>query len=419
MNKIWLVTRHEFMVTTGRLSFRIVASIVPLLAVLGLLGIGLFQAVSDSAPTVPVTAGFIDRTIGPDGDPVFNAFFEQGAVTFVPLSDEETAIRALLRGAIDQLYVIPESYLVDGVINEIKVESSGIARVAGGSGSNLNTTPLGQFILNNLFVGTVGTERAQRVLVPYTLATTEVDETGAIVDDQPDIGQTLLFLAIAVLLIVSIFTTTGYLLQGLNEEKEGRIMEVLLSSVKPEQLMLGKLLGLGAAGLVQMTIWTLTGIGFVIILDAFVGLPAGATFVPSPGGAIIAVLYFVLGYFFFGTLMAALGAVTTSQREAGQVTFLMVLPGVAPLWVLQVLLEDPEGLLARSLSFIPFTAPLVGLVRVGVDGMGTTDLVVSLTLLAAGVALAMLFTVRLFRAYLLMFGQRPSAAHILRTLRGA
>ncbi|MEE8518649.1 MAG: ABC transporter permease, partial [Dehalococcoidia bacterium] len=419
MNKVWLITRHEFQITTSRTSFRLVASIVPVLAVLGLLGAGLFQAISDDGPRELVTAGFVDPTVGPDGDPIFNAFFEQGEVTFAPHPDIETAIRALLRGRIDLLYVIPEDFLSTGVVQEIKAETSGIALVTSGAGSNLNTTPLGQFILNNLFVGAVGTERAQRVLVPYTLTTTEVDETGVVVLDELDRGRLLLFLGIAVLLVISIFTTTSYLLQGLNEEKESRVMEVLLSSVKPEQLMLGKLLGLGAAGLTQMAIWTLSGVGFVIAYDAFVGLPAGVTIMPSPGGLAIALLYFVLGYFFYGTLMAALGAVTTSQREAGQVTFLMVLPGVAPLWVLPVLLQEPEGTLARTLSFIPFSAPLVGLLRVGVDGMSTADLIGSLAALAIGVALATLFTLRLFRAYLLMSGQRPSLGHILRTVRGA
>jgi ABC-2 type transport system permease protein len=232
-------------------------------------------------------------------------------------------------------------------------------------------------------------------------------------------GRLIFFFAIAVALIVSTFTTSGDLLQGLNEEKENRIMEVLLSSVRPEQLMLGKLVGLGGAGLAQVLVWTLSGVGFIAVLDAMVSLPEGLVVAPSVGALAIALVYFVRGYFFFGTLMAALDAVTTSQREAGQVTFPVVLPGVAPFWFMEESVSDPEGLVSRVLSLIPFTAPLVGLVRLSVDGMSVVDLMANLAVLAVSVALAMVLTVRLSRAYLLMFGQRPSLGQIFRTLRGA
>jgi ABC-2 type transport system permease protein len=138
-----------------------------------------------------------------------------------------------------------------------------------------------------------------------------------------------------------------------------------------------------------------------------------------PLGIAAAVLYFILGYFFFGTLMAALGAVTTSQREAGQVTFLVVLPGVAPLWFITPIIENPDGMLARVLSYVPFTAPVTSLARLGASGMGVIEVILSLLVLTASVGVVMWLTTRLFRAYLLMFGQRPGIVQILKTLRSA
>jgi ABC-2 type transport system permease protein len=92
---------------------------------------------------------------------------------------------------------------------------------------------------------------------------------------------------------------------------------------------------------------------------------------------------------------------------------------VAPLWFITQMVENPEGMLARAASFIPFSAPLASLVRLGVDGMSIMDLAISILLLASSVVLVMWLTARLFRAYLLMYGQRPGLRSIFKTLRNA
>ena len=136
-------------------------------------------------------------------------------------------------------------------------------------------------------------------------------------------------------------------------------MEVLLSSIKPEHLMFGKLIGLGAASLLQFAVWIVAGAGFLLALNLIIDLPFELTreLVPSPGRLLVAFAYFLLGYALVGTLLAAIGAVTTNQRQAGNITAFVILPAVAPMWFMVVLLEDPEGTLARVLSFVPITAP--------------------------------------------------------------
>ena len=418
MRKAWLIARHEFLVTTGRVSYRIFAGMVPLLALLALAAIALWQAIGVDEPAEVVQAGFVDLTVGADGNPIFTSFFDSGNTTFVPYDDESAGTLALLDGTLDKFYVIPADYLSSGLVVEVRREQPGLGSLSE-QGGNPNTTPLGRFLLNNLFVGSVGTAQANRVLVPFQLAIVEVDETGQVVVDPVERGRVLFFLGFGVLLIVSVFATSGYLLQGLSEEKENRIMEVLLSSVKPHQLMMGKLFGLGAAGLLQMLIWAVAAVLFNVALGWIVEVPDSLSLAPSFLGTVAGVAYFLLGYLFFATLMAALGAVTTSQREASQITFIVVLPGVAPMWFIEQLIENPDGGLARTLSFIPFSAPMASLVRLGVDGIGVVELLASLVVLACSVALAMWLTVRLFRAYLLTYGQRPGLRQILRTLRGA
>ncbi len=415
-SKTWLVARHEFAVTIGRLGFRIFAAAVPVLALLALIGIGVFDAVrggdepSGSArePSVEVTrVGYVDFSAGEDGQPLFTSFHEQDGVSFAPYADEDAGSSALQTGEIDALYVFPRDFLETGSVVRIRMEDGG-----GGAGAD----ELRRFVLSNLVAEEVSEQQLERVIKPNSVSTVELSESGAPVEqDEFDGGEFLFSFGAGMLLLVSVLTAAGYLLQGLSEEKENRIMEVLLSSLKPEQLMFGKLVGLGGAGLLQMAVWTASLVAFLLALGRIVDLPVELS-APSVETLGVALAYFLLGYALLGTVQAALGVVTTNQKEANNIAVFVVLPAVSPMWFLAVLIEHPDGVLAQVLSYVPFTAPLTGLIRFGTGGTGLGEVALSLGVLAAFAVLAVLLTARLFRAYLLMYGQRPGVRHILRTL---
>ena len=414
-SKTWLVARHEFAVTIGRLGFRIFAAAVPVLAVLVLIGTGIFQTVrggdepSDDAgqPSAEVTrVGYVDLTAGEDGRPLFTSFREQDGVVFTPYTDEDAGRAALQAEDITALYLFPRDFLQTGSVVRVRMADGG-----GGAGP----AALRSFVLSNLVAGEVSEQRLERVIRPYSVTTIELSESGVSIEGEDDGAGFLFSFGAGMLLIMSVLTAAGYLLQGLSEEKENRIMEVLLSSLKPEQLMFGKLLGLGAAGLLQMAIWTASLVAFLLVLNRVVDVPVELS-VPSVGAVAVALAYFLLGYAFLGTIQAALGVVTTNQKEANNIAVFVVLPAVSPMWFLAVLIEHPDGVLARVLSFVPFTAPLTGLIRFGADASGPADVALNLGVLAAFTTVAVLLTARLFRAYLLMYGQRPRIGHILRTL---
>ena len=415
-SKTWLVARHEFAVTVGRLGFRIFAAAVPVLAVLALIGIGVFDAVRGGdepsggagEPAADVTrVGYVDLSVGEDGQPLFTAFREQDGVSFAPYADENTGRAALHAEEIDALYLFPRDFLDTGSVVRVRMEDSG-----GGAGADA----LRRFVLSNIVAQEVSEQQLERVIRPYSVATVELSESGAPVEEEGfDGGEFLFSFGAGMLLIVSVLTAAGYLLQGLSEEKENRIMEVLLSSLKPEQLMFGKLLGLGGAGLLQMAVWTAALVAFLLAVGRIVDLPVELS-TPSIETLGVALAYFLLGYAFLGTIQAALGVVTTNLKEANNIAVFVVLPAVSPMWFLTVLIEHPDGVLARVLGLVPFTAPLTGLVRFGVGGMGLAEVALNLGALAAFTALAVLLTARLFRAYLLVYGQRPGVRHVLRTL---
>ncbi|MDE2837986.1 MAG: ABC transporter permease [Chloroflexota bacterium] len=415
-SKTWLVARHEFAVTTGRLGFRIFAAAVPVLALLALIGIGVFEAVrggdepsgSERQPAADaIRVGYVDLSVGEDGRSLFTSFQEQDGVSFAPYRDEGAGSAALQAEEIDALYVFPRDFLQTGLVVRMRMEDSD-----GGA----STDALRRFVLSNLVAEKVGDQELERVVRPYTLATVELSESGTLVEEDGSDGAEFLFsFGAGMLLIMSVLTASGYLLQGLSEEKENRIMEVLLSSLRPEQLMFGKLLGLGAAGLLQMAAWTASLVAFLLLLGRIVDLPFELS-TPSADTLVVALAYFLLGYAFFGTVQAALGVITTNQKEANNIAVFVVLPAVSPFWFSAVLFEHPDGILAQVLSLVPFTAPLTGLLRFGAGAISPAGTALSLGVLAAFTALAVLLTVRLFRAYLLMYGQRPRVGHILQTL---
>ena len=424
MRKTWLVARHEFSVTTGRLSYRAFVALVPALVILGLAAAAIFQAVSaddapgDGAPSAAPDAetlfGYVDGAAGADGQPLFSRFRQQADARFTLYADEQAATRDLLAGRIERLFIFPADFLATGRIVEMREERPGLFD-SGGSGGN---NALRRFVAQNLFDGQVSADLLDRAVTPYRLSVVEVSDSGAPADDDDGIIDAPLFMAVGVLFIVSAFTASGYLLQGLTEEKENRMMEVLLSSIDPEHLMYGKLIGLGAAGLAQIAVWAASLVALALALGAIMDWPIDLARLPSLGNAAAALAYFVLGYALIGALLAAIGAITTNQRQASNITALVIVPAIAPMWFMFTLLENPDSTLARTLSFIPITAPVTSLMRLGLGGMSGWDVALSLAILAAGVAAAIALTARVFRAYLLTYGQPPRLGHLLRTLRG-
>ena len=405
MNKALIVARHELATMLSRTSFRVMTALVPvamLLMIIGVAGYALLTA-DDDAPESR-TVGYVD-TAG-----VITGYEQLGITTYTPYTNEIVARTAVAAGDVDIAYVILPTYLVTGTVHEITQSEGGLGLETGGSRSAFR-----DFLRANLVADMGDDARAGRVIAPAFFVTVEIDEEGEAVADDFDASTLIFFMVMAFAIIFSILTITGYLLQGLNEEKENRVMEILLSTVSPDQLMLGKLLGLGAAGMVQMAVWGGSFVGLLLGVTQFVdGIPT-FTLPPLPL-ILVAIAYFLLGYAFFAALMAALGAVTTSQRESQQLTIIVILPAVAPFWFSFAVLENANGLLAQVMTYIPFTAPTMSLARLALDGMGPVEIVASLLVLSFSVFVAVKIAQRLFRSYLLVYGHRPPLKQLARTV---
>ncbi|HEX5830133.1 MAG TPA: ABC transporter permease [Gemmatimonadaceae bacterium] len=229
-------------------------------------------------------------------------------------------------------------------------------------------------------------------------------------------------LALALLLYVTIFIYGQTVLRGVMEEKQTRVAEVVVSSVSSEQLLLGKVLGVAAVGLVQLALWAVLGYAMLRLRTAALdALGIGATAIPLPGlePRLLAILagFFLLGYLFYASLFATIGAVVTSEQEAQQAQIPVAMFLIISIAFLQPILAEPDGKLAVMLSIIPFSAPIIMPLRMSLVTVPVWQIVVSLLELGLGCWVAVWLAARIYRTGLLMYGKQPTLREVLRWVR--
>jgi ABC-2 type transport system permease protein len=201
-------------------------------------------------------------------------------------------------------------------------------------------------------------------------------------------------------------------------EKTSRVFEVLLASTKPESLMLGKLLGVGAVGLTQMAVW----IFFILLLSSSslwmnMGLGGLASYGLTPLRLIFFVLYFLLGFFFYSSLSAGLGATVSQESEVQQFSMLIVLPQVIGIVLIVYILSNPGALPVVLLSLFPPCTPIVMTLRMAAMPVPAWQLALSLILMVLSIYGMAWFASRIYRVGILMYGKRPTLPEMLRWLR--
>lgn len=210
---------------------------------------------------------------------------------------------------------------------------------------------------------------------------------------------------------------SGYMLRSVSREKENRTMEVLLVSLEPRQLMLGKILGLGLVTLVQMAIWVGGG---VLVFSGRIDISVLAGSIDFPANFLLwALLFFLAGYFLYGALMGMVGALAPNAREAGQFTFVVLLPLLAPLWLNSALTQNPNGTLAVVFSLFPFTAPITMMTRLAAGRLPLWQPLVSLAGLIVTAYLCVALSARSFRADTLLSAAPLSWQRLRREWRSA
>ena len=304
--------------------------------------------------------------------------------------------------------------------------ASGDARYAG-----RNTTAifamqrLERSLQSELLVQRMG-ERGIDAEIGRQLAATKVDISTEQLSDKGRGGSgklNLVFgMAVALLLYMMVFVYGLNVLRGVLEEKQTRVAEVVIASIAPARLLIGKVIGVGSVGLTQMVIWFATSALLWQArapLFARFGIDAAPMAFPEITALQVGALlvFFVAGFLFYAGLFAAAGATVGSEQEAQQAQMPIVLLLVSSITLAQNILMQPEGSLARIMSMLPHSAPIIMPLRMTVAPVPISELVTSLLSVSVGAIVSIWLASRIYRVGLLMYGKRPSFKEVLTWVR--
>lgn len=412
MWKIFFVLRHEIVTLITRFSFWFGAVGVPLIA---FLIYGAAGAINNSSGSGQDIASTISQVFTESDQQLPSGYVDQGDLirelpSFMPaeqylrFSDEGAARQALDAGEIDAYFVIAPDYVQSG---EITVYSQRFEL------DTLDNPDVIESALEyNLLQG--NPELFAQVQVPMRLE--EVSLSPAPVRDQDNALTFFLPYGVTLIFYIMIMGSATLMLNSVSKEKENRIIEILMSSITPTQLLTGKMIGLGLVGLFQLVIWGGSAFTILTLSGRTFNLPP--EFQLSPDILLWGVIYFILGYMLYGCLMSGLGALVPNIREASQATFIVILPLIVPLFFISILIEEPNGTLALVLSLFPLTSPVTMMLRLAATLVPIWQLLLSIGLLILTVALAIRSAAGMFRAQTLLSGQEFKVKTFLLALVG-
>jgi ABC-2 type transport system permease protein len=262
--------------------------------------------------------------------------------------------------------------------------------------------------------GVSGTQ-ADELLQPVKLETMHLEagkETKA-----NDRGMFFAIFAMVMLLYTAVIFYGVSVMRAVLEEKNSRVMEVLLSSATSTELMAGKLIGVGAVGLTQIVIWI--AMAGVYALPALAANASTGEIHIAPLTLAAFALFFLLGYLLFSSIYAAIGAVITSEQEGQQLQFIIILPLIVSVFMMGPVMRAPDAPVAVWTSMVPFFSPVLMYLRIAVQPPPAWQIALSLALLVGTIAGILILCARIYRIGILMYGKRPTLPEIVKWLKYA
>ena len=398
-----IVARRDYLRTVRRRGFIVGTLLLPLGLGLVFMISGLASAGAANGPSAAEVQLLIVNESG------LTISFDPTALPNVELLGRAGADTRLASGRASEYYRIPASYPTLPAVDLIEAPQHGPGLES--SQRQASQQQLLEALLREALLTDSNLTAAERNRVIAPVQINARTTTGEPVSDAAVVASFLVPFAFTLLFVMSIFITSGYLLQSVTEEKENRVVEIVLSSVPSMPLMAGKILGLGAAGLTQVVVWLLTGLIALPLLSDKLGVVQSIHL--SPGLLLLAILYFVLGYLAFGGIFAAIGAMAPGNREAQQYSGFFGFFAVIPLILTSVLLTDPTSPLVWLMALFPLTAPATMLQELSLSSPPVAMVALSLLSLTVFVLLSMVASARIFRATVLLYGVRPGLRQVV------
>ena len=389
MKKIISVSKYEYLHHVSKTRFWLMLFGMPLamLAIFAITFLFSFLAFDKS----PV--GYIDQAnlISQPQDLAENQNFFNDTIPLLAYQDEATARADVENGTLQGYFVIPSDFQSTYTINFFanKQVDSDV------------TSEIRSLIHENLMLHT-SIEHLDRIEAGSVISLQSLD--GSELSDGSGVGRIFVPFLIGLLYFTLVRSGSGYLLQSLVEEKQNRTMEIMITSMTPKQLMIGKIIGNLGVGFTQIAVWlVLGGLAFFLFRDrlAFLGnLNLSGSYLA------ISLLTVVLSFIVIAGLFAIIGATMSSMEEGNSISSLVILTTMMPLYFVATYLSNPNGLIPRILSYIPFSAPLSLSLRMAFTTVPTWEIAIIFAILLISIVLVFWISGKAFRRGLLEYNKR-------------
>ena len=424
-NKTLLIISREYLTRIQKKSFIIITILMPVLLVAMIVLPVLFMTLSEKRQ--------FSRILVVDESEVFiNNFQDNEHYEFCYRSGD---IEQIKREAFDQDFDVVLQILSNsqGVKSNIYYKKNLPTGLQSEVESQMDDIFFNQLLKDSLSIDPQRFENMQ-TLAKSEAATIQIDDRGGEKEHDSEVNQIFgMMCGLIIYFIIIMFASL--VLRGVLEEKSNRIVEVLLSSVKPAQLLVGKIVGIALVGLTQLVIWAalsgaiLLGIQLAapdlfssdavetVATTATSGemLSNGAELAADPGN-IFSMIQFVVGYLIYSTLYAATGSVVDNESDSQQYTMPITIPLILAIVFVPSISTNPDGSLAMWLSMIPLTSPIAMMVRLP-SGVPAWELLLSMGIALAFLVFCIWFAAKVYRIGIMTYGKKPSWRTIFRWLR--
>lgn len=395
MNKFWRILTYEYSRHVLRKRFLFALLSVPI--IIAFIGVVAVLAIFLTENTSPF--GYLDYSgllSDPRPLPPTESWFDK-PVQMIRFNNESDAYNALTSGDIQAFYVLEKDYRETANTRLVYMKEPG---------SNVQSQ-FRQFVRINLLVSNPP-QVVERLVEGTSFEIQSLDKRQRMGEDEWYNILVPLFAGIIFLMVI--LSSGGYLLQAVVEEKENRTMEIIVTSVSPDQLIAGKIAGNIAVGLTQLLVWILFIIIAILATRDSIEWVRHLSFSWDYLGLMLLVL--LPSFILVAAIMAAIGATVTETREAQQISGLFTLPISIPFYFTYSLMTNPNGPLAVALSFFPLTAPVAIPMRAGFGVIPGWQLTLNIILLVVFAVLSVWLASRTFRIGMLSYGKRLSLTQI-------
>jgi ABC-2 type transport system permease protein len=324
-----------------------------------------------------------------------------------PEATPEELRSAVLTGRIDGYLVLPPDILATSRLEYHGKNVSNMEDIR-----YLNEAVTESLMASRLAAQGLATEQVRALTRKVDMRTIRLSAGGS----REDRGQAVVAAFLLTMMLYSAILLWGAaIMNGVLEEKTNRVVEVIASSIPPTTFFAGKLLGVGAAGLTQFLVWGVS----LLAVGAYASLAGGGNAFPEmpPLVAVSFVVYFILGFFLYGTMYAAAGSAVNTQQEAQSLSIPLMMPLPLSLMFAPAILNSPDSTLSVVLSLVPLFTPLIMMLRIIALTPPWWQIALSVVLMLATIAGINAAAARIYRVGILMYGKRPTLPEILRWVR--